>query len=137
MARETVIGTFTYGRCLSLKYRRVSASENQLRRAASMTATSIFSFSSSPQTRALPHCHQPPSPQSTARRDLPGDAPFILAPAARALLATIANDCVPVPVGFLLVVGGDLTRERPAREFALPIVLDRTDIAMAGSNLCL
>src|SRR5258706_7850157 len=46
-----------------------------------------------------------------ARRDLPGDAPLVLAPAALALLATIANDGVPVAVGLLLIVGGDLERE--------------------------
>src|SRR5258705_7136143 len=46
-----------------------------------------------------------------AWRDLPGDAPFVLAPAALALLATIANDGVPVSVGLLLIVGGDLERE--------------------------
>src|SRR5882762_10895627 len=46
-----------------------------------------------------------------ARRDLPGDAPFVLAPAARALLASIADNGVPVAVGLLLVIGGDLKRE--------------------------
>src|SRR6266478_1470582 len=46
-----------------------------------------------------------------ARRDLPGDAPLVLAPAALALLATIANDGLPVAVGLLLIVGGDLERE--------------------------
>src|SRR5205085_6760195 len=46
-----------------------------------------------------------------ARRDLPGDAPFVLAPAACALLACIADNGVPVTVGLLLIVGGDLKRE--------------------------
>src|SRR3546814_2243827 len=46
-----------------------------------------------------------------ARRDLPGDAPLVLAPAARALLAAIADDGVPIAVGFLLIVGGDLERD--------------------------
>src|SRR4249920_2113536 len=46
-----------------------------------------------------------------ARRDLPGDAPLVLAPAARTLLAAIADDGVPVAVGLLLIVGGDLERE--------------------------
>src|SRR5712672_4256675 len=46
-----------------------------------------------------------------ARRDLPGDAPFVFAPAARTLLATIADDSVPVAVGLVLIVGGDLERE--------------------------
>src|SRR3954454_5580051 len=39
-----------------------------------------------------------------ARRDLPGEAPPILAPAAPALLATIAYDRVPVTIGVLLVL---------------------------------
>src|SRR5262249_21613800 len=43
-----------------------------------------------------------------SRRDLPGDAPLVLAPAALALLATIANDRAPVAVGLPLIVGGDL-----------------------------
>src|SRR5947207_5995922 len=42
-----------------------------------------------------------------ARRDLPGDAPSVLAPATRALLPAIADDGVPVAVGLLLIVGGD------------------------------
>src|SRR6266700_1465471 len=46
-----------------------------------------------------------------ARRDLPGDAPLVLAPAARTLLASIADNGVPVAVGLLLIIGGDLERE--------------------------
>src|SRR4030081_2759724 len=46
-----------------------------------------------------------------ARCDLPGDAPLVLAPAARALLASIADNGVPVAVGLLLIIGGDLKRE--------------------------
>src|SRR5262245_39032151 len=46
-----------------------------------------------------------------AWRNLPRYAPLVLAPAARALLAPIADDGVPVSVGLLLVVGGDLERE--------------------------
>src|SRR3982074_2293420 len=46
-----------------------------------------------------------------ARRDLPGDAPLVLAPAARPLLASIADNGVPVAVGLLLIIGGDLKRE--------------------------
>ena len=42
------------------------------------------------------------------RRDLPGDAPLVFAPAARALLATIADDGIPVAVCLLLIVGSDL-----------------------------
>src|SRR6267154_4354042 len=46
-----------------------------------------------------------------ARRDLPGDAPLVLAPAACTLLASIADNGVPVAVGLLLIIGGDLKRE--------------------------
>src|SRR5882724_11342432 len=45
------------------------------------------------------------------RRDLPGDTPLVFAPAAGALLATIADDGVPITVGLLLIVGGNLERE--------------------------
>src|SRR5688500_14696764 len=47
-----------------------------------------------------------------ARRDLPRQAPLVLAPAARAFLPAIADDRVPVAVRFGLVVGRDLERER-------------------------
>src|SRR5262245_46054355 len=46
-----------------------------------------------------------------ARCDLPRHAPFVLAPAAGALLAAIADDGVPVAVGLGLTVGGDHERE--------------------------
>src|SRR5262245_27476963 len=45
-------------------------------------------------------------------RNLPGQSPSVLAPAARALLASVPDDCVPVTIGFGLVGGGDLKRER-------------------------
>src|SRR5262245_62408607 len=43
-----------------------------------------------------------------ARRDLPGQAPAVLAPAAIALLAAVLDDRVPVAVRLVLVVRGDL-----------------------------
>src|SRR5688572_6172392 len=46
------------------------------------------------------------------RCDLPGHSPFVLAPAARALLATVADDRVPITIRFRLVGGCDLKRER-------------------------
>src|SRR4051794_14527437 len=46
-----------------------------------------------------------------ARRDLPRHAPLVFAPAARALLAAIADDSVPIAVGLRLIVSGDLERE--------------------------
>src|SRR6478736_8135785 len=45
--------------------------------------------------------------QQHARRDLPGEAPFVLAPAASAFLPAIAGDCVPVAIGLFLVLGQD------------------------------
>src|SRR4051812_25151881 len=47
-----------------------------------------------------------------ARGDLPRQPPFVLAPAACAFRAAIADDRVPVAVGLGLVVGGDLEGER-------------------------
>src|SRR5215470_3595845 len=46
-----------------------------------------------------------------ARRDLPGDTPLVLTPAACALLAAIADDGVPIAIGLLLIVGCDLEGE--------------------------
>src|SRR5262245_28571137 len=46
-----------------------------------------------------------------ARRDLPRDAPPVFAPAACALLATIADDGVPIAIGLFLIAGRDLKRE--------------------------
>src|SRR5262249_4822076 len=46
-----------------------------------------------------------------ARRDLPGNAPLVFAPAALAFLPAVADDGVPVAVGLVLIVGGDLERE--------------------------
>ena len=37
--------------------------------------------------------------------------PLVLAPAARTLLTSIADDGVPVAVGLLLIIGGDLKRK--------------------------
>src|SRR5436190_880464 len=44
-------------------------------------------------------------------RDLPRHAPLVFAPAARTLLAAIADDSVPIAVGLGLIVSGDLERE--------------------------
>ena len=46
------------------------------------------------------------------RRNLPGQAPFVLAPTAGTLFAAVADDCVPVAICFGLVSGCDLKRER-------------------------
>jgi len=45
------------------------------------------------------------------RRNLPGQAPFVLAPAAGTLFAAVADDGVPVTIRFGLVSGCDLKRE--------------------------
>src|SRR5688500_7529984 len=45
------------------------------------------------------------------RPNLPGQAPFVLAPPARAFFAAVADDCVPVTISFGLVSGSDLKRE--------------------------
>jgi hypothetical protein len=47
---------------------------------------------------------------------LPVDAPFVLAPAALTFGPAIADDRVPVSIGFFLILGRDLERE----SFALP-----------------
>ena len=82
------------------------------RRAASIAATSILRIVHHRVEGALglgaaggERLHQ------RARGDLPGDAPFVLAPAAGAFLAAVADDGVPVAVGLGLVVGGDLEGE--------------------------
>src|SRR5882672_570018 len=49
-----------------------------------------------------------------ARGDLPGEAPAVLAPTARAFLAAIADDRIPVAVRLRLIVRGDLEGERLA-----------------------
>src|SRR6185295_7218884 len=49
-----------------------------------------------------------------ARSDLPGKAPAVFAPTTLAFLTAVADDRVPVAVRFLLIVGGDLERERLA-----------------------
>src|SRR6266702_7536089 len=43
--------------------------------------------------------------------DLPGQAPFVLAPSACALGAAIADDGIPVAIGLGLVLGNDLKRK--------------------------
>src|SRR5437667_4376100 len=43
-----------------------------------------------------------------ARGDLPGEAPAVLAPTARAFLAAVADNRIPVAVRLCLIVRGDL-----------------------------
>ena len=63
------------------------------------------------------------------RRDLPGQPPAVLAPAALTLLAAIADDGIPQPVRFLLIVGRDLKRKR------LVVLEDRAAVqAQAGDS---
>src|SRR5690606_29401047 len=42
------------------------------------------------------------------RSDLPGDPPFVLAPAAHALLSAIAHNGIPIAVGLVLILGHHL-----------------------------
>src|SRR5579859_1450322 len=49
-----------------------------------------------------------------ARGDLPGEAPAVLAPTARAFLAAVADNRIPVAVRLRLIVRGDLEGERLA-----------------------
>src|SRR6266581_8882105 len=49
-----------------------------------------------------------------ARGDLPGEAPAVLAPTARAFLAAIADNRIPVAVSLCLLVRGDLEGKRLA-----------------------
>jgi hypothetical protein len=44
--------------------------------------------------------------------NLPGDTPLVLAPTALALLASIADDRVPITIGLGLIFGGNLERKR-------------------------
>ena len=46
-----------------------------------------------------------------ARGDLPGQAPFILAPPALTLGAAVADDRIPVAIGLGLILGEDLKRK--------------------------
>src|SRR6185312_14757794 len=45
------------------------------------------------------------------RRDLPRHAPLVLAPTARAFLAAITDDRVPIAIRLSLIVSGDLERK--------------------------
>ena len=86
----------------------------QPRRAASIFAMSIFCIfiiASNARLAAAPIGIGDGLRQGE-RRDLPGQSPLVLAPAALALLAAVADDRVPVAIGLGLVGGGDLKRER-------------------------
>ena len=44
-------------------------------------------------------------------RNLPGDAPLVLAPTALALFTAIMDDCIPVAIRLFLIFSGNLKRE--------------------------
>src|SRR5690606_31574743 len=80
------------------------------------------------------------------RRDLPGNAPAVLAPAALARLAAIADNGVPVAVGLLLVARRHLEGERLAMGeigtaiqadtgYAEDIELDGDDVARLAGRI--
>lgn len=90
----------------------------------------------------LPHLHhgfKSPSGRRTirvgngrgqhTRRDLPGQPPAVLAPAALAFLAAVADDGVPQAIRFLLIVRRNLKRKR------LVVLEDRAAVqAQAGDS---
>src|SRR5262249_17890040 len=67
-----------------------------------------------------------------ARRDLPGEAPAVLAPAASALLAAVADDGVPVTVGLFLVLGQDHEADRLVRLEIRPAIQADVRLAQDG-----
>ena len=85
--------------------------------AASIAAMSIFLIviMASKARFAAARPGRSSSGRAAARRDLPGEAPAVLAPAAGALLAAVADDRVPVTVGLFLVFGEDHEAHRFVR----------------------
>ena len=83
----------------------MSAGSRQPRRAASMAAMSIFFIASKVRFASPPPA---PSASVSARGDLPGEAPAVLAPTALAFRAAIADDRVPVTVRLFLILRRDL-----------------------------
>jgi hypothetical protein len=71
-------------------------------------------------------------PRQRYRGNLPGDAPLVLAPAALALLAAIADDGVPVAIRLRLVFGRHLKRERFAMLEGRPAVQPQARDAQHG-----
>ena len=60
-------------------------------------------------------------PELLARRDLPREAPAVLAPDAGARLAAVSDDRVPITIGLLLVLDDDHEEDRLVRlEFRVP-----------------
>src|SRR5437870_2828746 len=53
--------------------------------------------------------------EQAARRDLPGKAPLVLAPAASTFLAAVLGDRIPIAVGLFLAVGQDHEAHRLVR----------------------
>ena len=103
------------------------------RRAFSIAATSILRHGHHRLERALGLIAAGlPCLGQDAGRDLPGQAPFVLAPATGAFLSAIADDGVPVAVGLGLVVGRDLERERFALLEGGPAIQSETGNAEHG-----
>ena len=99
----------TNARAADLTHRRFRP-----RRAASIVATSIFCIViiASNARLATAGSGLVIAFEQDARRDLPGKAPAVLAPAAFAFRAAIADDRVPVAVGLGLVLGDDHEADR-------------------------
>src|SRR4051794_11701446 len=88
------IDGFAVGRSLDLGDVDLAHRHHRLERALAALAAFAGQFEQSP------------------RGDLPGKAPLVLAPAARALLAAAGGDRVPVAVGLFLIVGQDHEADR-------------------------
>jgi hypothetical protein len=76
-----------------------------------MVAMSIFFIGIIASKARLASAPPAASASASARGDLPGDAPAVLAPTALALLAVIADDRVPVAIRLFLIVRRDLERK--------------------------
>jgi hypothetical protein len=88
--------------------KEVSAGSRQPRRAASMAAMSIFFIVIIASKARFASPPPAASASVSARGNLPGEAPAVLAPTALAFCAAIADDCVPVAVRLFLIFRCDL-----------------------------
>jgi hypothetical protein len=73
----------------------------------------------------------PPPAESasvSARGDLPGEAPAVLAPTAHTFLAAIADDRVPVAIRLFLIVRHDLKGKGFAEHGVRAVTEQKTDI---------
>lgn len=81
-----------------------------------------FGFSAADRHRVRQH----------ARRDLPGDSPAVFTPAARAFLAAVADNRIPVAIRFLLGISRNLEGERLSVRKLRPAIETHTRNAEDG-----